>query len=69
MADSSVAQWISRAAEAKGLVATMSDPEAKRLMLWIAAAYEGLAEHGAASRNREKNVSGLLAPTAAPDAA
>jgi hypothetical protein len=40
----------------------MSDPEAKRRMFLIAAGYEGLAEHAAARRKREKETSSPLYP-------
>ena len=62
MAGPSVAQWIYRAAEAEGLAEKMSDPEAKSLMLRIADAYEGLAEHATARRKRQKDFSNLLSP-------
>lgn len=49
----SVEQWIYRAAEAQGLADVMNDPEAKRLMRGVAAAYERLAEHAVARQQRQ----------------
>jgi hypothetical protein len=63
MADPSLAQWMYRAAEAEGLVEAMSDPEAKRLMFGVAAAYERLAEHAAAPRKRQRDIDSVLPPT------
>jgi hypothetical protein len=40
----------------------MSDPEARVLMLGIAAGYERLAEHATARRKRQKDISSLLSP-------
>ena len=37
--------WLARAEEARLLVKTLTDPEARRLMLSIAEGYERLAEH------------------------
>jgi hypothetical protein len=54
MADPSVAQWIYRAAEALGVAYTMRDPEAKLVMLEIAAEYQRLAEHAAAQKQQNK---------------
>jgi hypothetical protein len=69
MADPSVAQWIYCAAEAEGLADVMNDPDAKRLMLGIAAGYERLAEHAAARRKREGDISSLFSPLRRQDAA
>jgi hypothetical protein len=68
MADPSVAQLIYRAAEAQGLADTMNDPEAKRLMLGVASAYERLAEH-AAARKRRHDIGSLPPSPAVPGAA
>jgi hypothetical protein len=68
MADPSVALWIYRAAEALGLADTMTDPEAKRLMLGVVAGYERLAEH-AAARKRREDTNTLPPPPAVPGAA
>jgi hypothetical protein len=68
MADPSVAQWLYRAAEAQELADAMSDPEARLLMLGIAAGYERLAEHATARRKRQKDISSLLSPPRHQDA-
>jgi hypothetical protein len=44
--------WRARAAEARGMVGQFTDPESKRLMLWIADEYEILAERADADLDK-----------------
>lgn len=47
-------RWRSLAAEARVLAGNMTDAEARRLMLSIAAGYDLLADHAKARKVREK---------------
>ena len=51
---SNAKHWHDRASEARALAETLSEPEAKRLMLEIADGYEVLARR-AAVRSQEEN--------------
>lgn len=42
-----LAYWLLRASDARSLADSMSDPEAKQMMLTVAAGYESLARHHA----------------------
>jgi hypothetical protein len=46
-------RWRALAAEARTAAAQFADPQIKRTMLIIAAAYDRLAEHAAARNNDE----------------
>ena len=45
-----LAYWLLRASDARSLAEDMSDPEAKRMMLTVAAGYERLARHHASQQ-------------------
>jgi hypothetical protein len=46
-------RWRALAAEARAAAAQFTDPQIRRAMLIIAAAYDRLAEHAAARKNDE----------------
>jgi hypothetical protein len=46
-------RWRSLAAEAHAIAVEMTDPEAKRIMLGIAAGYELLARHAQSRKDRK----------------